>query len=383
MLDHNTPSSTSPPHDVATNRHLHNRRIARLAASISLLFAFALTAASLPARSWWVADVLANVRVQACIATASLLALCTLLRLKIHLILACLLLVWHASFLAPAFISASTTPDIGIPNNIRNPTSTADFSICVANVRFDNPHHNVIANSLRNADADVLVVIEATQKHRQALTQLLESTHPHMVWADRDPGAFGIGVLSRLPILHPRIQDFGAPQSSGPSSKFPAISAEISTPAGPVNLIAIHCMPPIGQYNFQLRSRQLANAAKAAANRPPDSRILLVGDLNLTPWAPAFQDLVNHSKLLNAAAGQGIEPTWNAGPRYPCGLLIDHILHSSNLTPIQRLILPPLHSDHRPVFARFRISNPAPQRDSAAQSASHPYSQDPPPGMTP
>jgi len=383
MLDHTTPSSTSPPPDAAPESPLQTRRRARLAASIPLLFAFALTAASLPARTWWVADVLANLRVQACIATTTLLAAYILTRLKIHLILASLLLLWHSSFLTPAFFSNSATPATDFAANSRNPTPTAEISICVANVRFDNPQHNVIADSLRNSQADVLVVIEANQKLRQALTQLLGSNYPHMVWADRDPGAFGIAVLSRLPLANSRIQDFGALQPSNPSSKLPAITTEISTSAGPVNLIALHCMPPIGQSNFLLRSRQLATATKAAANLPSDSRILLAGDFNLTPWAPAFQDLINDSTLLNAATGQGIEPTWNAGPRYPCGLLIDHILHSPNLARIERLILPSLHSDHRPVFARFRISAPAPQRDSATPSTSHPYSQDPLPGRTP
>jgi endonuclease/exonuclease/phosphatase (EEP) superfamily protein YafD len=383
MPDH-TPSTTSEPHPNVAFIPQHSRlRPARFAASFLLLAAFACTVASLPARSWWVADVFANLRIQACLATAVFMTACALLRLKNHAFLASLLFLWHASFLTSAFVPTTAAQHSSPPTDPRSPPPTAGFSICIANVRFDNPRHNIIADSLRGSRADVLVVIEVNHRLRKSLTQQLRANYPHMVWADREPGSFGIGVLSRLPLVHPRIQDFGFLKSDDQSLNLPTITTEISTSAGKVHLIALHCMPPIGQNSFRLRSRQLETAAKAAADLPPDSHILLAGDFNLTPWAPAFQDLINHSKLLSSAAGHGIEPTWNAGPRYPCGLLIDHILHSPNLACLERLILPSLHSDHRPVLARFRISDPALQHDSAAPSASHPYSPDPQLGTTP
>jgi endonuclease/exonuclease/phosphatase (EEP) superfamily protein YafD len=356
---------------------------ARIAASLLLFTAFALSIASLPARTWWIADVLANLRVQACLATATLLAALLLLKLKYHSLLATLLLSWHASFLQTAFVPTTTVHNT-TPAPLSPPaTLSPHISICLANVHFNNSQHRTIIDALRHSDADLLVVVELNQALRNSLTRQLTPNYPHTVWADREPGAFGIGVLSRLPLHNARIRHFGVPANNNQHSRIPAITADVQTPEGPLHLIAVHCMPPIGQASFQLRSRQLVDAATAAQARQSTTPVILVGDLNLTPWAPAFHDLLDQSALINSASGHGIEPTWNAGPRYPCGLLIDHILHSRHLTCLSRQILPPVNSDHQPVLAHFRISDPVPQRGSAMPSASHPYSPDPPPDTTP
>ena len=372
-------SMTQPSASTAQKPHTPSRRrTTQRAAFILLLIATTLTLASLPARHWWFADVLANLRVQACIAAATLLTALALLKLKSASLLAVILLAWHAHFLLPAFVPPLDPAKPASQQLSRTHTQPPDLAVCLANVRFNNSQHTTIANSLQHSNADVLVIIELSPDLRQSLTSQLSTDYPHTLWADQPSGAFGIGLLSRLPLRNPQINSFGTPPDRRDLPRIPAISVDVQTPAGPVHLIAMHCMPPIGQVNFQLRSRQLADAATAARKRQVDTPLLLVGDLNLTPWAPAFHDLLHHSQLINPASGCGIEPTWNAGPRYPCGLLIDHILHSPQLTCLNRRILPPINSDHRPVLARFRISNPAPQHGSAAPSTSRPYSQDPP-----
>ncbi|MFM7058186.1 MAG: endonuclease/exonuclease/phosphatase family protein [Planctomycetota bacterium] len=370
----------SPPHDPPAARH---RPLLHRAVACLLLAATSLTLASLPARSWWLADVLANLRVQACIASIMLLTPLALLKLKIPSLLAAVLLAWHASFLLPAVVPDRPALSPATLQHSPSHPHPPHISVCLANVRFNNPQHHIIARSLQQSAADVLVVVELNPALRQSLTTQLTPDYPHTVWADREPGAFGIGLLSRLPLQNPHINHFGATAQSSSIPRVPAISVDVRTPAGPVRLIAVHCIPPIGQHNFQVRSRQLADAAIAAKKTAANNPVLLVGDLNLTPWAPAFHDFLQHARLINPASGSGVEPTWNAGPRYPCGLLIDHILHSPQLTCLNRQIPPSINSDHRPVLALFRISNPDPLHGSAMPSASRPYSPDPPPDTIP
>ena len=90
-----------------------------------------------------------------------------------------------------------------------------------------------------------------------------------------------------------------------------------------LQVIALHTRWPVLPELQVARDRALQQAAALALTRP-DSTILL-GDLNLTPYAPAFARLVSESGLRDALAGEAWRPTWQAG-FWPLALPIDHVL---------------------------------------------------------
>ena len=85
----------------------------------------------------------------------------------------------------------------------------------------------------------------------------------------------------------------------------------------------------------------------------PDSDVLL-GDLNLTPFAPAFARLLDESRLRDALADEVWRPTWLAG-FWPLALPIDHVLVPRGSCVTAQEIGPYVGSDHRPVQVTLQL----------------------------
>jgi endonuclease/exonuclease/phosphatase family metal-dependent hydrolase len=100
------------------------------------------------------------------------------------------------------------------------------------------------------------------------------------------------------------------------------------------------------------RDRALRQAAALAMTRP-DATVLL-GDLNLTPYAPAFARLVAESGLRDALDGVAWRPTWQAG-FWPLALPIDHVLVPRGACVVGHEIGPDVGSDHRPLRVTLQL----------------------------
>jgi endonuclease/exonuclease/phosphatase family metal-dependent hydrolase len=83
----------------------------------------------------------------------------------------------------------------------------------------------------------------------------------------------------------------------------------------------VHTSWPIGKGSSDRRNRQLERlAALSSATATP---LVVVGDLNISPFSPHFRQLLADGKLKSAADGFGWQPTW---PSFllPAGIQIDH-----------------------------------------------------------
>jgi endonuclease/exonuclease/phosphatase (EEP) superfamily protein YafD len=93
--------------------------------------------------------------------------------------------------------------------------------------------------------------------------------------------------------------------------------------------------------------------AAAFALETPSASIVL-GDLNLTPYAPAFARLVQSSGLRDALDDRAWRPTWQAS-LWPLALPIDHVLVPRSGCVLDATIGPDIGSDHRPVLVTLRL----------------------------
>ena len=83
---------------------------------------------------------------------------------------------------------------------------------------------------------------------------------------------------------------------------------------------------------------------------------MLLGDLNATPWSPAFRSLLRNSDLRDSRQGFGIHSTWPSGTwimRVP----LDHILVSGQVAVHSRVVGPDVGSDHRGVVVEFSLAS--------------------------
>ena len=121
---------------------------------------------------------------------------------------------------------------------------------------------------------------------------------------------------------------------------------------GCLRIVALHAAPPFGD-DAETQSQQLEIAARLAADSP-DRRVLLAGDLDLTPWSPAFTELLSHGGLVDTGPWRGLSATWFS--RIPfVGLLIDHVLVSPSITVVDNRLGPDLGSGHFPVIVDLAI----------------------------
>ena len=306
---------------------------------------------TLSARHWWVADVIANLRVQLLIGMlGAILLLLIMRRWKIMLVVAALTL-WQATALHSAFQTGDTEADqTSLAVDSASPAQDRQrLRVFLANVLTRNQHHDQIIAQIRAADPDVIAILELSSTLERALDREFSSTHQYFVSESQDDGNFGIGLWSRYSLTHARVFHLNAPI-------LPSIEADIQLPSCMIHVIATHPLPPIGARNFDHRNQHLALLAQRIRKQQqvePSCSQILLGDLNLTPWSPLFEDFRASTGLQSAAAGRGLQPTWYRWPVFPFGLLLDHGLHSRNLHCDQRAILAANGSDHRAVVFDF------------------------------
>jgi endonuclease/exonuclease/phosphatase family metal-dependent hydrolase len=170
----------------------------------------------------------------------------------------------------------------------------------------------------RSYRVDVVVITGLTSGLAHRLTvEGLSGLTPSR-WVDITPdGTDGAGLWSRLEVRDLR-----------PVEAVDGSSVQGSIEAGP-DEIAISAVHLGGD---PLRPAKGWHADMAALGLPPGpGRKLLVGDLNATPWQPAFRKLTKVGWRDAAdVVGQGMRPTWPAWSPVPVAP-IDHVLVSGGL----------------------------------------------------
>jgi endonuclease/exonuclease/phosphatase (EEP) superfamily protein YafD len=114
-----------------------------------------------------------------------------------------------------------------------------------------------------------------------------------------------------------------------------------------LTVVASHPVPPISATNTSLRNQQVMELSRFLAGT--EGPTILMADLNMTPWSPTFETLLDQSGLHNTGLGWGLQATWPAGV-FLLRVPIDHVLVSPGVMVLNRMIGPHLGSDHLPVI---------------------------------
>ncbi len=280
------------------------------------------------ARAWYL-DLFSHFRVQYFLAlAAAALVLAALRWLKTATAFGLLALV-NLAVLAPLYFGRTPMPAGTHPPPLR---------VMLLNVNTHNGNPPRVSAAILQAQPDIAVIQEVSAHWVAAMDDVI-SRYPHRHIEPREDN-FGIALFSRFPFRHCRTVEIGP-------AGVPSIVAEVATPQGPCTVVATHPLPPGGREYSRLRNEQLA--ALAAFVRQTAPPLLLVGDLNTTPWSPHFTRLLRDSGLRDSARGWGVQPTWpdfNPLLRIP----IDHLLHAPGISIVKRRVGPPAGSDHFPLI---------------------------------
>jgi endonuclease/exonuclease/phosphatase (EEP) superfamily protein YafD len=77
--------------------------------------------------------------------------------------------------------------------------------------------------------------------------------------------------------------------------------------------------------------------------------VVVTGDFNASTWSRGFSLVTGEASLVNSQRGFGVQASWPAG--YPLlSIPIDHLVHSRELTTVDRYLGESLGSDHLALF---------------------------------
>ncbi|MCR9202793.1 MAG: endonuclease/exonuclease/phosphatase family protein [Planctomycetaceae bacterium] len=297
--------------------------------------------------SWWIADLLANLRMQWFISAVACMVILTAVRkprwavASIVVVVAALTPVWKAQISVAAKHDADSREQ-------SSPLIVATFNVLSTNTK-----HDVIVEQIRRADAHVLAIVELSTPLAERIRREFLNEYPHFIEQPQDHGNFGIGLYSRFPLEDGRIFRLAAPQ-------VPSVEATIQHADQRYRLYATHPVPPLPASGFENRNQHLQELSDRIVRHDDAHQpfgIIVMGDLNVTPWSPVFQRFCGSARLLRSH--NSIQPTWYAKPVFPCGLVLDHILVSEKIRCAGFYVATGAGSDHRLIRAELHAAEEA------------------------
>lgn len=243
-----------------------------------------------------------------------------------------------------AFAAANTVSVLpmyfGLRPHVHERQDALRVMLLNVNTRQGNPER--VKQAILELQPDLLVLEEISARWVDDLDWLGE-THPHSAIEPREDN-FGIGLFSRYPIIARETVYVG-------DALVPTLVARVESPLGRLGIVATHPLPPGGAAYSDGRNDQLRRLPE---HIPDDGPVLLVGDLNVTPWNHYFKKLLKDTELQDSAVGFGVQPTWPAGI-LPLLIPIDHVLHSRDIAVLDRRVGPDVGSDHLPLIVDFAV----------------------------
>ncbi len=322
-------------------------RLSRLADLPAGLLLLASVLAS-TAAGWWLTGVMEHLRLQ----EALLLGLAVLLAWASGRPRMALLwlggVVLNLIFLLPLYWGGGPAPSPGPP-----------LRLVAFNVHITNLQHDRILAWLEGVEADAVVLEEVSTPF---LTRVERESKRWKVSASRGRrDSRGIALLlpvdpapgvefENARIIH--LLHFG--------ENPPVVEAHLRWADREVVLYGVHCFWPVGRDAAAEQRAEFQALARLLKQSQDGGRsVIVLGDLNTTPWSVPFRSLLRDGVVKDSSRGYGLQCSWHGGPGGLVALPIDHALASPDLVAVGRGIGPELGSDHRPLRVEFRPVAPS------------------------
>lgn len=282
--------------------------------------------------AWWL-DLTSHFRVQYFIVFLILSLYYHFLRKKILTVISIVFIVINLCVIIPLFIPP---PDL-------TQTSKNSYRVMLINVNTQLGLPQKVLNSIKKSDPDFIIIEEINSWWIKQLFSL-KKKYPYRMVKERNDN-FGIALFSKYSFVKSKIVYIGV-------ADVPSVYGKFHLNGNPLTIIGTHPVPPTGRENSCYRNDQLTKLPEFI--KQFQGPLLLLGDLNISPWSHYFYELLKDSKLLDSSKGRGMQPTW---PTYfwPLLIPIDHCLHNNGITIQGKETGPDINSDHYPLIIDFSI----------------------------
>ena len=283
---------------------------------------------------WWVFDLFAHFRPQYVIASL-LLALFLGFASQPR---------WVASALA--VVAVNLIPIVPLylhPAEAAPPAAAGSLRLTSFNVFGYNRDYERMLRYVRRELPDVLVLLEVTPEWVPAVRELA-AQYPHQ-WINAGNHATGIAMMSRE-------QPSSAATIDLARRGVPAYLLTFERAGAALSVLGTHLNWPLGRRASEVRNSQLDAIAQLAQARAHP--LVVIGDLNITPFSPLFTKTLRDGGLQRCVPGAGLTPTWPARV-VPLYIQIDHCLASAGVRAWNFSVGDYLGSDHYPISVQVAV----------------------------
>ena len=212
----------------------------------------------------------------------------------------------------------------------------------LANVNHNGVTYHQFQNLVETTTPDILVLVEINGEWNETLRKW-GSHYPFQKYLLH--AQYGLGVLSRIPFKKADIHILGP-------DRLPSAIIHFQLENQKFVLVGAHPHSPMSPIELEWRNQYLNELAHIISTQ--DHPIVLLGDLNTTPWSPYFEDFITSTGLRDTRPGLGVGGTWPT-KIWPLWIPIDHCLVSSGVSIQNWLVGPDFGSDHYPLLVEFSI----------------------------
>lgn len=293
------------------------------------------TVAGFFGRLWWVLDLAAHFRLQYALGLAfGAVVYGCVRRFRSSIVMAVLALA-NATQVVPLYLRSEAS-DSGRPG----------FPLTLALLNVNTEHGDIrrVERFLEDANPDVVILEEVNERWMSGLNGVT-NRYPHRIAHPREDN-FGIAALCKTPFESAEIVHLG-------EAGVPSVVCRVRTGGALLTIVGTHPVPPANAEYVRYRDEQLA--ALPSYLRNLGLPLVLVGDLNITPWSYRYGRLLEDSGLQDSSRGFGVQPTWPAALPWAFRIPIDHALHTEGVSIKARTLGPFVRSDHLPLLLQLDV----------------------------
>lgn len=292
------------------------------------------TFGSLLGQLYWLLDLLSHYHVQYTVGLLGCLLLLLLwqdFRWSLLALVAALLV--NLYLVAPFYVS----PPMPVAHAA---SEAAPLRVMALNISTSNAGYAQVVELIRARQPDLVFMSEVREDLLAMLRKELTGSYPYL-HAEPSRMTLGVAFLSRQPFV--KVETV---MPGGRGRRY--LRAEIAWQGQPVTIVGIHPLPPMTGAWAASRNSEIALMGQVAneATQP----LILLGDLNASPWSQPMRGLLASTDLRYAMQGHGIGLTWRlAGVLL--GAPLDYILVSPAWQVADYVEGGDIRSDHIPIQA--------------------------------
>lgn len=220
-----------------------------------------------------------------------------------------------------------------------------------------NHQSSEVIAAIREQNPDVIDMVEYVESWRQKL----EGSGVLKHYPYRATGAGHIALYSKRPLRNVRLTYAGKQKVANQAN----IIAQFTLGKEPITILVAHPASPIMPSHLTWLQESFATWEQERGRL--GKNLIIVGDLNTSPWSQEFKTLISSTGLRDSQLGYGIQPSWpmllpmlgvRTEPNWLTQLLqvpIDHVLVSERVQVLSRQTGPFVGSDHLPVIIELAL----------------------------